>query len=152
MNKEALEAVNKIVGFRSLNNEIETIINKSESIKKTKTEKEERLTPTEAKELSDEEKEIKSMRKQIQEKLIKFATRIPVFMYLSDFREYCLRDVIQELEPELFKRVTGRSTFPGGADTKPPGCGARQYHRPQCSPARGRQSRRCPDSRTSGPA
>lgn len=107
MNKEALEAVNKIVGFRSLNNEIETIINKSESIKKTKTEKEERLTPTEAKELSDEEKEIKSMRKQIQEKLIKFATRIPVFMYLSDFREYCLRDVIQELEPELFKRVTG---------------------------------------------
>ena len=58
-------------------------------------------------ELSDEEKEIKSMRKQIQEKLIKFATRIPVFMYLSDYREYCLRDVIQELEPELFKRVTG---------------------------------------------
>ena len=47
------------------------------------------------------------MRKQIQEKLIKFATRIPVFMYLSDYREYCLRDVIQELEPELFKRVTG---------------------------------------------
>lgn len=106
-NKDALEAVNKIVGFRSLNNEIETIINKSESIKKTKTEKEEKLNPTEAKELSDEEKEIKSMRKQIQEKLIKFATRIPVFMYLSDYREYCLRDVIQELEPELFKRVTG---------------------------------------------
>lgn len=106
-NKDALEAVNKIVGFRSLNNEIETIINKSESIKKTKTEKEEKLNPIEAKELSDEEKEIKSMRKQIQEKLIKFATRIPVFMYLSDYREYCLRDVIQELEPELFKRVTG---------------------------------------------
>lgn len=104
---KALEAVNKIVGFRSLNNEIETIINKSESIKKTKTEKEEKMTLDEKKELSEEEKEIKSMRKQIQEKLIKFATRIPVFMYLSDYREYCLRDVIQELEPELFKRVTG---------------------------------------------
>lgn len=106
-NAEALAAVNKIVGFRSLNNEIETIINKSESIKKVKTEKDGKLTQAEAKELSEEEKEIKSMRKQIQEKLIKFATRIPVFMYLSDYREYCLRDVIQELEPELFKRVTG---------------------------------------------
>lgn len=106
-NAEALAAVNKIVGFRSLNNEIETIINKSESIKKVKTENDGKLTQAEAKELSEEEKEIKSMRKQIQEKLIKFATRIPVFMYLSDYREYCLRDVIQELEPELFKRVTG---------------------------------------------
>lgn len=41
------------------------------------------------------------------EKLIKFATRVPVFMYLTDFREFCLRDVITQLEPELFKKVTG---------------------------------------------
>ena len=34
-------------------------------------------------ELTDEEKEYKSLRKQIQEKLIKFATRIPIFMYLT---------------------------------------------------------------------
>ena len=43
----------------------------------------------------------------IQEKLIKFATRVPVFMYLTDYREYSLRDVITQLEPELFKKVTG---------------------------------------------
>src|SRR6201999_3571623 len=43
----------------------------------------------------------------IQEKLIKFATRIPVFMYLTDFRENTLRDVITQLEPGLFKKVTG---------------------------------------------
>lgn len=49
----------------------------------------------------------KSKRKEIQEKLIKFATRIPVFMYLTDFREYCLKDVITQLEPELFRKVTG---------------------------------------------
>ena len=42
-----------------------------------------------------------------QEKLIKFATRIPVFMYLTDFREYSLMDVIRQLEPELFRKVTG---------------------------------------------
>ena len=28
-------------------------------------------------------------------------------MYLSDFREHSLKDVIQELEPELFTKVTG---------------------------------------------
>jgi hypothetical protein len=35
----------------------------------------------------EEEKEYKSKRKLVQEKLIKFATRIPAFMYLTDFRE-----------------------------------------------------------------
>ncbi len=28
-------------------------------------------------------------------------------MYLTDFREYCLRDVITRLEPDLFSKVTG---------------------------------------------
>ena len=67
----------------------------------------EKLTGKEKKELSDEEKEYKSMRKQIQEKLIKFATRVPVFMYLTDYRERSLKDVITQLEPGLFKTVTG---------------------------------------------
>jgi hypothetical protein len=38
---------------------------------------------------------------------MKFATRIPIFMYLTDFREYSLKDVILQLEPMLFERVTG---------------------------------------------
>lgn len=105
-NKEALDALMKIEGFRSLNQDIETIINKSEMVKKAKKEQD-KLTPKEKKEISDEEKEYKSMRKQIQEKLIKFATRIPVFMYLTDYRERTLKDVITQLEPGLFKKVTG---------------------------------------------
>ncbi len=72
-----------------------------------KSTKGDKLTPKEKKEISEEEKEYKSKRKMIQEKLIKFATRIPVFMYLTDFREYSLKDVITQLEPGLFKRVTG---------------------------------------------
>jgi hypothetical protein len=28
-------------------------------------------------------------------------------MYLTDFREYSLKDVIMQLEPELFRKVTG---------------------------------------------
>lgn len=105
--KNAMEALMKIEGFRSLNSDIETIINKSDSVKKAKKEKGDTLTPKEKKELSAEEKEYKSMRKQIQEKLIKFATRVPVFMYLTDYRERSLKDVITQLEPGLFKKVTG---------------------------------------------
>lgn len=105
---EAMRALMSIEGFRSLNADIETIINKSEAVKKAKKEKQ-NLTPKEKKQLSEEEKEFKSKRKQIQEKLIKFATRIPVFMYLTDYREQCLKDVITQLEPGLFKKVTGLS-------------------------------------------
>jgi len=65
------------------------------------------LTKKEKRELSQEEKEYKSLRKQVQDKLIKFATRIPFFMYLTDFRERSLKDVITQLEPGLFKKVTG---------------------------------------------
>ena len=109
-NKEALEALMHIEGFRSLNsNTIETIINHSEKIKKAKAETE-KITETEKKQLSEEEKETKTLRKQVQEKLIKFATRIPVFMYLTDYRERSLQDVITQLEPDLFKKVTGLST------------------------------------------
>ena len=104
-NQKALDALMNIEGFRSLNQDIETIINKSEAIKKAKKEKDE-FTKKEKKELTNEEKEYKSLRKQIQEKLIKFATRVPVFMYLTDFRERSLTDVITELEPGLFKKVT----------------------------------------------
>ena len=109
-NKEAMDALMNIEGFRNLNQDIETIINKSEAVKKTKKEANEKeLTKTEKKELTQEEKEYKSLRKNIQEKLIKFATRIPVFMYLTDFRERSLKDVITQLEPGLFKKVTGLS-------------------------------------------
>ena len=105
-NQQAMDALMKIEGFRSLNKDIETIINKSEKIKDAKT-KEKPQTQEEKKEVSESEKEMKSLRKQIQEKLIKFATRIPVFMYLSDYREHSLKDVITQLEPELFRKVTG---------------------------------------------
>lgn len=105
-NKDAMNALMNIEGFRSLNHDIQTIINKSEAVKKAKKE-DEKKTPKEQKELSDEAKECKSMRKKIQEKLIKFATRVPVFMYLTDYRERSLKDVITQFEPDLFKKVTG---------------------------------------------
>jgi hypothetical protein len=108
----AMAALMSIEGFRNLNSDLETIINRSEQIKdaKRKMGEGDDLSPKEKKELTEAEKERKSLRKQVQEKLIKFAARIPVFMYLTDFREQRLKDVITKLEPRLFKRVTALTT------------------------------------------
>ncbi len=108
-NAEAMAAVERIEGWRALgDNIIETIINKSEKVKDLKNKaKDKNLTPKQQKQLTEEEKEYKSKRKLVQEKLIKFATRIPAFMYLTDFRENTLQDVITKLEPDLFVAVTG---------------------------------------------
>jgi hypothetical protein len=108
-NAEAMAAVERIEGWRALgDNIIETIINKSEKVKELKNKaKSKELTEKQKKQLTEEEKEYKSKRKLVQEKLIKFATRIPAFMYLTDFRENTLQDVITKLEPDLFLAVTG---------------------------------------------
>jgi hypothetical protein len=106
---EAMAAVGRIEGWRALgDNILETIINKSDKIKDLKKKaKDGELTKKEKQELSDEEREFKSKRKMVQEKLIKFATRIPAFMYLTDFRENTLQDVITKIETGLFETVTG---------------------------------------------
>jgi hypothetical protein len=106
-NEKAMEALMKIEGFRALREDIETIINKSDSVKKARREGGDVVDKKEKRELTAEEKEYKKKRREIQEKLIKFATRIPVFMYLTDVREACLRDVITQIEPALFRKVTG---------------------------------------------
>ena len=107
-NQDAMDAIMKIEGFRALGSDVfETVVNKSEKVKATKKARGDDVDPKTKKELTDEEKEYKSKRKQIQEKLIKFATRIPAFMYLTDFRENKLKDVITKIEPDLFRTVTG---------------------------------------------
>ena len=107
---ELLDALMSVEGFRNLNSDLEKIINKSEKINKIKKDdKDDKLSKKDKKELSDEEKEIKSKRKLFQEKLQKLSTRIPVFMYLTDYREETLKDVITKIEPGLFNKVTGIS-------------------------------------------
>lgn len=61
-NQEALNALMSIEGFRSLNKDIETIINKSDNVNQLKKKSSERdLSEKEKKELSEEEKEQKSL-------------------------------------------------------------------------------------------
>ena len=61
-----------------------------------------------------EDPEVKAARKAKREqvntlrsKLLKFVQAVPVFMYLTDFREEALVDVIKSLDTQLFERVTG---------------------------------------------
>ena len=108
-NPGALATIMKIEGFRAMGNDIiESIVNRAERIKKLKREAGEKDdSKKKKKELTQEEKEYRSKRREVQEKLMKFATRIPIFMYLTDYREESLEDVIRKLEPSLFERVTG---------------------------------------------
>lgn len=106
-NELAMEAIMKIEGFRALGSNIfETIINQSKKINNIKKNID-NASKKEKKELTELEKQLKSKRKEVQEKLMKFATRIPIFMYLTDYREECLQDIIRKLEPQLFEKVTG---------------------------------------------
>lgn len=107
-NERAMKALMNIEGFRSLNQDLETIINRSDKIKKTQKDANDKEPSKKDREkLTKEQKEQRSLRKQVQEKLVKFATRIPVFMYLTDYREHTLKDVITQIEPKLFRQVTG---------------------------------------------
>lgn len=105
---EAHDAIMNIEGFRNMNpNVFEAIINRSKAIKEKKTKTADGDSKATKKEISQEEKDLQSKRKKIQENLRKFATRIPLFMYLTDQREQTLMDVITKIEPGLFKKVTG---------------------------------------------
>jgi DNA polymerase III delta prime subunit len=108
----AMKSLMAIEGFRNLNQDLKKIINRTEQIKdaKRKVADGEELSAKEKRVLTEAEKEKKSLRKQIQEKLIKFAARIPIFMYLTDYREETLKDVITKLEPGLFLKVTNLTT------------------------------------------
>lgn len=102
-NPALLAALEKIEAFRNLSQDLKKVISSEKALNQTKKEK---GKLTEKKEKA-EEKENKGFKKLLREKLLQFVTRVPVFMYLTDYREATLRDVITNIEPQLFTRVTG---------------------------------------------
>lgn len=107
---EILAALETIEAFRNLSKDISKVITSEKAINKLKKDEiENPLTKKQEKEIDEKEKENKGFKKRLREKLLKFITRIPVFMYLTDFREEVLKDVIMNIEPELFTKVTGLS-------------------------------------------
>ena len=109
--QELLDILMKIEGFKKLNTDIEKIISRSEKINDLKKQANEQdLTKKENHDLKEAQKEQKSLRQKIREQLLKFENRIPIFMYLTDYREETLKDVILKLDPILFKQVTSITT------------------------------------------
>jgi len=110
-NEKAMEIINSIESFRRKKDDKvnKTIISSIKTIKnlKTKRKSEEGLKESEKKELSQEERDYNKKRQLVREKLQTLATRIPLFMYLTDYREEKLTDVITNVQPELFEKTTG---------------------------------------------
>lgn len=101
-NEELLESLEQIEMFRNITDDLTAMISTNKELRQKKLAKEK---PTE------EEKERKDdaakRRDDLKKRLQRFITRIPAFMYLTDDREKAIKDIITQIEPELFERVTG---------------------------------------------
>lgn len=106
-NQEILNILEKIEGFRNIKEDVESLAKGGKSKEKREKEPKQEIEKEEDEETAQEKKERDSKRKEYQKKLMQFATRIPIFMYLSEYCEHTLRDVITKLETELFEKVTG---------------------------------------------
>lgn len=100
---DLVATLENIEDFRALVDYAEQVITNTKDLKKAKREQGGKLDGEQKK----TQKETTSKRKEIREKLQKFLAKIPVFMYVTDFREEALKHVIESLDPELFERVTG---------------------------------------------
>ncbi|MFC7491095.1 MULTISPECIES: hypothetical protein [unclassified Knoellia] len=101
---DLLEALEQIEDFRNLANMAQQVVTSTKKLKKAEREKGKKSLDDDEKR---EKKESNSVKKQIREKLQKFLAKIPVFMYVTDFREEALKDIIESLDSDLFTRVTG---------------------------------------------
>ena len=102
-NPELLESIKDIEGYRTLHEDVRKIITHNEEIKEAKKAYRGKLNPSDR----SKEREADRLYKEIIEKLRKFMTRIPIFMYLTDYREAALEDVIKTLDSKLFEQSTG---------------------------------------------
>ena len=105
-NTDLVARLEQMEDFRRLREDASKIIAQSQKIRAAKKPKGGDTEPEDP----DVTAARKSKRDQVQtlrSKLLKFVQRIPVFMYLTDFREERLVDVIESLDTQLFERVTG---------------------------------------------
>ena len=93
--------------FRNLREDASKIIAQSKKIKQGKKKPGGGGEDTEDPEVAAARKAKREQVKTLRAKLIKFVQAVPVFMYLTDFREEALVDVIESLDTQLFERVTG---------------------------------------------
>lgn len=92
--------------FRNLREDAGRIIASAQKVREAKKSKKDDQEPEDP-EVAAARKAKRERVKSLRDKLLKFVQRIPVFMYLTDFREQALVDVIESLDTQLFERVTG---------------------------------------------
>jgi hypothetical protein len=100
--QELLASLEKIEMFRNITDDLTAMISANKELRQKKLTKE-KLTKEEKKVKDDAAKKRDSLKKRLQ----RFITRIPAFMYLTDDREKTVKDIITQIEPPLFERVTG---------------------------------------------
>jgi hypothetical protein len=103
---DLVKALQSMESFSNLNIKVglERSINTEKDLSKTKKDGKK---PSDKQ--NEAEKESNSFRRQLRDNLIKFASRVPIFMYLTQHREAALKDVIESLDTDLFVKVTGLS-------------------------------------------
>lgn len=100
-NTELLASLEKVEAFRNITNDLTAMISSNKELKRKKLAKD-KLNKKEKERSDDATKRRDDLKKRLQ----RFVTRIPVFMYLTDDRERTIRDIITQLEPDLFEKVT----------------------------------------------
>ena len=99
--KDLLQSLEEIEMFRNISDDLTALISSNKELRQKKLTKQ-KMNEKEKK----QEDETKKKRDGIKKKLQRFLTRIPAFMYLTDHREKSVVDIITQVEPELFEKVT----------------------------------------------
>ena len=100
-NEKLLESLEKIDVFRNITDDLTAMISTNKELAKKSLAKD-KLTKDEKARKDDASKRRENLKKRLQ----RFLTRIPAFMYLTDDRERTIKDLITQVEPDLFKKVT----------------------------------------------
>jgi hypothetical protein len=101
---DLLKSLEEIEMFRNITDDLTAMISSNKELRNKKLAKE-KLTPKETKLKDEAAKRRDGLKKRLQ----RFLTRIPAFMYLTDDREKTVYDIITQVEPELFEKVTSLS-------------------------------------------
>lgn len=101
-NPALLASLEQIEMFRNITNDLSVMISTNKELAGKKMARE----PLDREEKKKDD-ESKKRRENLKDRLRRFITRIPAFMYLTDTRERTVKDVITQVEPGLFQKVTG---------------------------------------------
>ncbi len=101
-NEALCEALSRIEAFRNLRDHARRVVNSDDTLKELRRK---RRKPDAAARKARGEAD--KRRRKLRERLLRFLCKVPLFLYLTDFREESLYDVIHRVETRLFVKVTG---------------------------------------------